>query len=70
MKINIPYHDKLTDSEVDHLKVRIDMIRMNMDELSSWEQDFIISVEDQLDLKRYLSVAQIEIIDKIYKEKA
>lgn len=39
------------------------------EELTPWEQDFVSSVEQQLNRKGHLSFKQEDILEKIYAEK-
>lgn len=37
--------------------------------LSAWEENFITSLQDQYEKKKFLSPKQIEVLNKIYGEK-
>jgi len=42
---------------------------LDFDDLNDWEKDFIESVEMQSDKQKLLSPRQVEIAEKIYREK-
>ncbi len=37
--------------------------------LTKWEEDFMASITDQFDRRRFLTDAQIEVLERIYAEK-
>lgn len=42
---------------------------IDFDELTSWEEDFLQSCDSQLKKKNELSEKQIDIIERIFREK-
>jgi len=58
----------------DYLKKQNERIKwimggLDVEELTDWEQEFFESIETQSDNGKWLSDRQIEIAEKIYKEK-
>lgn len=42
---------------------------IDIEDLTNWEQEFLESIEAQSDKGKFLSDRQMEILEKIYKEK-
>jgi len=57
------------DQKLQNERVRWIISGLTYDDLTDWEQDFIESVESQSDEGKVLTNRQMEILEKIYKEK-
>ena len=52
--------------DVKRIREVLDVVEIEMDKLTSWEQLFIESVSDQYTRKGSLSDKQLEILERIY----
>ena len=53
--------------EKERFKMIIEML--DFDKLSDWEEEFLISVEEQFKTKNYLSERQEEIVEQIFRKR-
>ena len=42
---------------------------VDWDKFTDWENEFLISVEEQFKNKGYLSEKQVEVLERIYKQR-
>ena len=54
------------DKLIDHMFISLDSPNK---ELTKWEEDFLASIYEQWEVRRWLSEKQYEILDRIYAEK-
>lgn len=47
----------------------INTVQLSGRDLSKWEQDFMESIQDQFERKKWISDKQEEILERIYSEK-
>ncbi len=61
---------RLAQAEIDSIQERIDAVRGGTTQaLSKWEEDFLLSIEEQFAEKMWLSDKQLDILTRIYDEK-
>ncbi len=61
---------RLAQAEIDSIQERLDAVRGGTAKaLTNWEEDFLLSIEEQFSEKQWLSDKQLDILTRIYDEK-
>jgi len=59
----------MSDPQADLHRQWIDTVSREGVNLTPWEEDFITSIDQQLERRGYLSEPQAEILERIYSER-